>query len=163
MAYSTQERERIYTHVCTAIAEGRALREICREDIGMVPSIETIRAWLLDDADFSARYARAREAQAEHYADEIVSIADTEPDAARARNRIDARKWKASKMAPKVYGDRLQLDGELSISLTNAQLDARIAHLFGKAGASGAAGGAGSAGSATEVLRDVPGDGGSTS
>lgn len=42
--------------------------------------------------DIVARYARGREEQADFYADEIVTIADTEPDAAIARVRIDARK-----------------------------------------------------------------------
>ncbi len=58
------------------------------------------------------RYARAREEQADFYADEIITIADTEPDAAIARVRIDARKWTASKLRPKVYGDRVQHGGD---------------------------------------------------
>ena len=52
------------------------------------------------------RYARARERQAERRAAEIVEIADTEPDAAVARNRIEARKWTAAKLLPKRYGDK---------------------------------------------------------
>ncbi len=58
-----------------------------------------------------AQYARAREEQADFYADEIVTIADTEPDAATARVRVDARKWVASKLKPKRYGDKLALGG----------------------------------------------------
>ncbi len=59
-----------------------------------------------------ARYARARGEQADFYADEIITIADTEPDAAIARVRIDARKWAASKLRPKVYGDKVQHGGD---------------------------------------------------
>ena len=55
---------------------------------------------------------RAREKQADFYADEIITIADTEPDAAIARVRIDARKWTASKLRPKVYGDRVKHSGD---------------------------------------------------
>ena len=54
---------------------------------------------------------RAREKQADFCAGEIVTIADTEPDAAIARVRIDARKWVASKLRPKRYGDKLALGG----------------------------------------------------
>jgi hypothetical protein len=44
----------------------------------------------------------------------IVEIADTEPDAATARTRIDARKWVASKLLPKVYGDQVNVTGAVT-------------------------------------------------
>ena len=52
-------------------------------------------------------YARAREERSHMMADEIIEIADTEPDPNRARVRIDARKWWASKVNKKDYGDRV--------------------------------------------------------
>jgi hypothetical protein len=55
-------------------------------------------------------YIRARASFADVTADEILEIADTEPDPQRARNRIDARKWLASKLRPDVYGDRIDLN-----------------------------------------------------
>jgi hypothetical protein len=58
------------------------------------------------------QYARAREAQAEHFADELIEIVDTERDAAIARVRMDARKWAAGKLAPKKYGDKVAVDGD---------------------------------------------------
>lgn len=140
MAYSPEERQEIYDRICAGIAKGGSLRELC---IGDMPSVETIRVWLIDDAAFSAQYARAREEQAEHYADEIIQISDTETDPAKARNRIDARKWKASKLAPKVYGDKLTLDGDLNVTIPDDQLEARLAHLLGKAGTALAVGGEG--------------------
>jgi hypothetical protein len=77
---------------------------------------------------FRARYARAREAQAEAYADEILEIAhdgrndwmerrakgggkDMAPNhelVLRSRLRVDALKWIMSKMVPKKYGDRIE-------------------------------------------------------
>jgi hypothetical protein len=36
--------------------------------------------------------------------DEVISIADTDPDPKNARVRIDARKWLFEKLAPKKYG-----------------------------------------------------------
>ena len=38
-----------------------------------------------------ATRTRAREVQADHFADEIIAIVDTEPDANRARVRMDGR------------------------------------------------------------------------
>ena len=60
--------------------------------------------------EFSEQYARAREVQADVLADEVIEIADTEPDPNRARVMIDARKWLAGKLRPKKYGDHLKLD-----------------------------------------------------
>lgn len=99
--------------VCALIASGHSLRQIA----GMegLPSMEAVRTWLLKDAEFAAQYARAREEQAEAFAEEIVAIADTEPDAAKARNRIDARKWVAVKLLPKKYGDKVQVSGHLTL------------------------------------------------
>lgn len=68
--------------------------------------------WLQKNSDFAEKYARAREIQADRGVDEMLVIADTDPDAARARNRIDVRKWRASKLAAKRYGDKIQVGGD---------------------------------------------------
>src|SRR5258708_37744775 len=73
-----------------------------------------------------AEQARAREAQADKLFHEILAIAaDSSGDyittadgkhvvdhehIARARLRVDSRKWKASKLAPKKYGNRISHD-----------------------------------------------------
>jgi hypothetical protein len=94
-------------------------------------------------------YAGAREAQADKFADDIIQIADdgrndtyetddgtkTDQDViARSRLRVDARKWLASKMAPKKYGDKLQTEhsGELVV-MTDDQRRSRLAELLAKA------------------------------
>lgn len=113
----------IADHICDGLANGISLRELCREDESM-PAQSTVFRWLAQDESFREQYTRAREAQADVMADEILAIADeterdtveTEtgkrPDAewiARSRLRVDARKWLASKMAPKKYGDKLDV------------------------------------------------------
>ncbi len=60
--------------------------------------------------ELASKYARARERQADHLADEIVQIADEEECPNKARVRIDARKWTASKLRPKRYGDKVDLN-----------------------------------------------------
>ena len=79
----------------------------------------TVMRWLEAKPEFRDQYARARERQAHHYAAEIVEIADTEEDPAKARVRIDARKWVASKLLPKAYGERVEqhLTGDLTINV----------------------------------------------
>lgn len=142
MAYSQEQKEKIYSKVCVGIASGKSLRKVCEEDNDL-PTKETIRVWLIEDAGFSAQYARAREEQADFYADEVTEIADTEPDPNKARVRIDARKWAASKLKPKVYGDKLTLDGDMTVKMDDDSLNARIAQLLGKAGTGEPAGGTG--------------------
>lgn len=114
--------------ICQRIAEGESLRAICKGKD--TPAISTVCKWLADIKTFSEQYARAKEEQAEKFADEIVQIADETPDTepvydrngelvelklsasyvAWQKNRIDARKWVASKLKPKKYGDRVQTE-----------------------------------------------------
>lgn len=99
--------------ICTRLAEGESLRAICRDN--HTPSVGTVLRWVGENKEFQDHYARAREVQAETLADEIVSIADdSEEDSkvktARDRLRVDSRKWVASKLLPKKYGDKLDLN-----------------------------------------------------
>ena len=59
--------------------------------------------------DFLERYARAREAQADKYFQEIIEIADAAtPETVNvARLRVDSRKFTVARLAPKKYGDHI--------------------------------------------------------
>lgn len=105
--------EKLAAEICERLIEGESLRRICR-DSGM-PTASTVCKWLVEKPDFSEQYAKARDAQAETLADEIVDIADGEhkdSDPARDRLRVDARKWVAAKLKPKKYGDRQLLGSD---------------------------------------------------
>lgn len=127
MGRQSKYSEEVVDHICKRIATSSdGLHKIC-EDEGM-PTVMTVFNWLNKDEykAFLYKYARAREAQAELLADEIISIADestrdtlfTEDGKEysnsewinRSRLRVDARKWKASKLYPKKFGDRMELD-----------------------------------------------------
>lgn len=111
--------------ICERIADGESLRAICLGDD--MPSKSAVFRWLGTDLAFRDQYARAKEAQAEAMADDIVDIADDgsndwmERNAQdnpgwvangeaiqRSRLRVDARKWVASKLLPKKYGDAVK-------------------------------------------------------
>lgn len=88
------------------LANGESLRSIVKDQ--EIPSHPTIYKWLNENAAFASQYARAREDQADTYADEIAAIADDESIPTDSRRvRIDARKWAASKLKPKKYGERI--------------------------------------------------------
>lgn len=61
------------------------------------------------DPALLARYFDARVLASHIGIDEIVSIADTEPDPNRARVRIEARVKHAEKVAPRIYGPKLDV------------------------------------------------------
>lgn len=113
--------------ICELIADGKSLNSIGGID-GM-PTRETIRRWLNDESkpEFYANYARAREERADKLAEEILEIADNGQNdkyidedgrekidhevVQRSKLRVDARKWLASKMAPKKYGEKIAIGG----------------------------------------------------
>lgn len=62
-------------------------------------------------------YTRAKEDQADTYADQIIEIADQSEggkmaDVQSAALRVDARKWIAAKLKPRKYIDARALVGE---------------------------------------------------
>lgn len=98
--------------ICEKISGGLSLRAICAE-AGM-PARGTVYRWLIENADFQDQYTRARDKQADYFAEEIIEIADSaeaeSAAVAKAKLQIDARKWAASKIAPKKYGDKQEID-----------------------------------------------------
>lgn len=128
--------------------EGDSLRRICNEPA--MPTKTTVCRWLADPEKFPLfcdQYARAREVQAEMLADELIDISDEgtndwmEKKAAdgsvagwalngehvqRSRLRIDTRKWAASKLLPKKYGDRITNDHVGNVTVTISGKDAEL-------------------------------------
>jgi len=106
---ATKYTEGLATTICERLAEGESLREICRDP--SMPGESTVRAWALDDREgFYAQYERARNFALDRMAEEVIEIADGPGDAANKRIRFDARRWYLSKLAPKRYGDRQQIE-----------------------------------------------------
>jgi hypothetical protein len=139
--WTPDRKEEAFARICIELASGKSLKSICSAPD--MPSHVTVFEWIDDDESLANRYTRARERQADFIADEISDIADNATDANLARVQIDARKWKAGKLRPKVYGDRLNLDADINLNISDEQVEARLAHLLGKAGAPGAPGGEG--------------------
>ena len=124
----------VAAEICRRIMMQETLRQIGADP--KMPSMSTIVRWLADtrNADFREQYYYARRVQAELYVDEIFEIADDtsrdyvtkydkdgepyeEPNnehIQRSRVRIDTRKWYASKMVPKIYGDKQQIDHDVT-------------------------------------------------
>lgn len=130
--------------ICALIAEGKSVKSIGQMDDQ--PSEATIYRWLAANEGFCEKYARAREFQADVYAQEIIDIADDsagdmiiDPETGaerlnsehvqRSRLRVDARKWAASKLQPKKYGDRQTVDLNTNEARDPAAIKAELAAL----------------------------------
>ncbi|WP_368936078.1 ubiquitin carboxyl-hydrolase [Proteus penneri] len=104
--------------VCALIADGESLRSVCKRP-GM-PNTTKVMRWLREYHDFREQYAKAMESRADDVFEELFDIADDvteEPAAvAKARLRIDTRKWALARMSPKKYGDKVTQDIDLKSS-----------------------------------------------
>jgi len=94
--------------ICRMIENGLTLNSISKLD-GM-PEISTIYNWQDANPEFMETYARARARKADTIADMIQEEAFSANDAQIGRLRIDALKWTASKLAPKKYGDKIEVE-----------------------------------------------------
>ena len=83
----------------------------------------TFLRWVDDDATLAENYARAREDLIERMATEIMEISDQDVGVAvdgkkdraavqKHRLQVDTRKWLLSKLAPKKFGDKIEVSGD---------------------------------------------------
>jgi len=91
--------------VLTRMSNGEALTKILKKSDQ--PDYCVFINWAQSSEELYKEYARARQIQADYFADQTVEISDSEKDSHRARNRMDARRWHASKIAPRKYGDKI--------------------------------------------------------
>ena len=137
--------EELTDEICDRIATGQSLNEICRSDD--MPCTTSVFKWLANYDEFADKYARAREAGVEALAEEMLEIADDcrndwmervgEAEGVgwrengeairRSALRVDTRKWLMVKFAPKKYGDKVQLDG--NVNVTNEVSDMQFARM----------------------------------
>ena len=93
--------------ICEHVANGKSLRTVCAMDD--MPAMTTIFRWLDEKPSFREQYARAKESMADALTEDMLVIPDEEEDVARARLKVDTRKWIASKLKAKKYGDSTQI------------------------------------------------------
>jgi hypothetical protein len=141
MKLHTTYTQEMADHICAELAGGKSLRSICKEE-GM-PHRDTVFLWLRQQPEFAAQYALAKRESADAHFDELMFIADEAPHMTLnkhgaevvdngyetfRRTRIDTRKWAASKLGPKKYGDKLEVDANVrgTIVVTIAREDEKV-------------------------------------
>lgn len=118
-------REAVWPAILDAIANGQSLSSILRRE-GM-PSYSWAKLQLRSDPELRKQYDQALEDRGDRLAEELIELAFTKlPDdldgraqsawVQHLRVKIDVLKWTASKLRPKVYGERID------VSVTNTQI-----------------------------------------
>lgn len=113
------------------LMEGESLRSICADPD--MPGRTTVLRWQAENASFGARCARAREVQADAIFDEMQDIADSAtPETVQvAKLRISTMQWRAAKLAPKRYGDKLDINAHHDVQhASTEELIAELATLL---------------------------------
>jgi hypothetical protein len=117
---SIEEREIIARQVFNEMRQGLSAYKACVK-VGVPQG--TFNGWLNEDEELAEDYARAREELHEFIAAEIMAIADApvpsnekggvDPGAIQKQKlQVDTRKWLLSKLAPKKFGDKIELSGD---------------------------------------------------
>ena len=99
--------EEVADKIVHGLTEGKSMREVCAVE-GMPDRVTVVR-WMASNEAFASNIARARELQADYMDDLILETANAcNSETAQAdRVRIWAYQWRASKLRPKVYGDKV--------------------------------------------------------
>jgi hypothetical protein len=116
----SEDRAQISALVLEGMRNGLSAFKACQA-AGV--SHSTFFGWVNDDATLANNYAHAREDLIERMASEVMELADSEiPETGDGKKdwqavqkhklQVDTRKWLLSKLAPRKYGDRLELAGD---------------------------------------------------
>ncbi len=140
--------EELADSICEAVATTTmGLPRICEANPHF-PTRETIYKWRYKYQDFSDKYIKAKQAQADLLAEECLSIADDCQNdymdsldkesvnigyklhgehVNRSRLRIDTRKFLAAKLIPQIYGDNKKDDNKNdSVSLLEKLVTGKV-------------------------------------
>lgn len=122
----------IAAEICARISAGQSFRTISRDKD--MPCIQTMFTWMRKHPEFMEQYVIAKQEQAEAMTEEMLDIADDGTNdwmeklddesgevygwkvngehIQRSRLRVETRKWLASKLKPKKYGESTTLKGD---------------------------------------------------
>lgn len=127
----------IFEQMMEYIMGGMSIADVCRKE-GMPPRIRFYRALHADEkGELRGQYDDACAIRADYLADEIVRIADdssldvefktngdinySKKSVERSKLMIDARKWTASKLRPKLWGNQVSVDLNVDASEESIQ------------------------------------------
>lgn len=135
----TEYNDDIANQICDIVSNTpKMLEEICDENPHL-PDAVTVYRWRIRHPEFGQKYAIAKQCQIEPLVSTILfkarqkhrdlvdlgdKISVNTAAIKRLQIEVDAIKWFAAKLAPKLYGDKKESDtGEKTASLIQAVID----------------------------------------
>jgi len=114
--------------ICRAIASNAlSIKKLCAK-YDDFPHHDTINEWLGIYDSFSDQYLVAKEKQAILIADSLWDKVDNLPAITEEMNKFDRefryQQWHLSKLAPKQFGDKKQIQQEMNINVHEQDLQA---------------------------------------
>lgn len=122
--------EELAAKICSQIAEGLSLKTICRADD--MPDKSNVFRWLATKEDFRDIYEKATATRSDVFVEEMLEISDDEKiEVQRSRLMVDTRKWIASKLKPKKYGDNTTIEHKGTLTVFTADISPTFGFLSG--------------------------------
>lgn len=129
MAYSKEQKIKIFNSIISEIENGASLRSAIKKLKTI--SRDTFNEWVKQDEELSDQYARAMDERIDIKFESIERDYMEEPQrdpitgkidpgwVQLQRLKIDAKKWELSKLKPKKYSDRIQTEhsGEITTNI----------------------------------------------
>jgi hypothetical protein len=125
MQRTDEEKRNLCEQILDRVSDGEPLAAVCRE---LKLPVSTWYAWCEADTELAGRIARAREAGFDVIATDCQRIADEPPPSTDTgatdsgyvqwqKNRIWTRLQLLAKWDPKRYGERMQVDANVSTTV----------------------------------------------
>lgn len=114
--------EELANKICSYVAiHPMSLERICMLYADELPPVSIVKEWKRDVDWFSAKYAQAKQKQIQEHVEHTLDLADnlvhrsaveevTMQHVIAVKEAIAIRQWHASKLAPKIYGNKPQED-----------------------------------------------------
>lgn len=120
MAKKSKFTPELAAAICRRVSGGETLRDVCASKD--MPVSSAVHRWLANNSEFRAQYVVARNAMIEALVDKALHYAETatEKNAHARRLYVDTVKWYASKIAPKIYGDKVDVNVSGTVSVGDA-------------------------------------------
>jgi hypothetical protein len=148
----TKYSQDLANQICAELAIGKSMRTVLKAD-GM-PAMSTVFKWLSTIPEFTEQYEKAKAESADALVEDMLYIAEEKPvlidekgvekidsaGVARNRLRVDTRKWVASKLKPKKYGEKTNVEvsgkdgGVIEVDHMNHALESLLTTLEKKLG-----------------------------
>ena len=85
-----------------------------------MPKRNTVYRWRLSYPEFGEAYTLAQEEHVDALVDEAGEIVDTKLNPQRAKVRADQRRWLASRLNRQKYGDKLDIQHNHTLDISQA-------------------------------------------